>query len=907
MPDWQQYVRQNLRLSGLKAEREAEVIEDLAQQLEDAYAEALHSGLSPSQAEAAAKTHITDWPALEKHVESSRCGRESVMSALQNRVEDRDLARGGKFSLFTGLLQDVRFGLRMLRKNPGFTLTVAFTLALGIGANTAMFSLVDAILLRPLPYSEPQRLIVVGTNQLGESRMSPMGTADFLAWRDRQQSFEQVAVLDGAGTFALSGMGAPERIPGVGVSANFFSIFGVAPLKGRGFLPGEDRPGAPGAVVVSERFWRDHLDSDPNVLNRALTLDGKHYAIVGVMPRHFRFPPSDPVDLWAIRVLRPPAGRPPFGLHALGRLKLGVSMRQAEAELDEIIAQVNAQYPSSTPLAGVVMPMKEWMVSEVSTPLLVLLGAIALLLLIAVVNVANLLLARATVRQREVALRMALGASRTRVVRQLLAESTVLSLLGGTLGLLLAYLAVRAFLSFGPGQMPRLNEVGINSGVLLFTFVVCVGSGILFGLAPALETYRAELGNPLKDTNRSFSSASAPGTHRALVVLEVALALVLMIGSGLLIRSFVRLSNVNPGVQTDHVLTAAISLSNKYSDQQIVQFWRQFLEKVQALPDVKAVGITMSLPPNLLAITNPFTVEGQDYDRHRRLQLAEEMSVSPDYFRTLGIPLIRGRFFSTSDRVEGEKDPMIVIINETMAKQYFGAKDPIGSRIQTGDPNPSSPWETIVGVVGDVKYSGLDSPSEPAIYVPYNENSWAGWAREMYLVVKSRESAQQIVPAIRAELTSMDATLPIGKVRTMDERLDESLVQQRFRMWLVSGFAGLALLLSAIGIYALISYSVSQRTREIGVRVALGARPGNVLGMVLRDGLKLVLCGLLLGWIGAFSATRVMRSLLYSTSSTDLLSFVTTSFMLIVVALLACYIPARRATQVDPMIALRYE
>jgi putative ABC transport system permease protein len=907
MPDWAQYVRQNLRLSGLKAEREADVVEDLAQQLEDAYTEALRSGLSPSQAEATAKTHITDWSAIERQVESSGLGRESAMSALQNRLEDRDLAKSERFSFLTGLLQDVRFGLRMLRKNPGFTLTVAFTLALGIGANTAMFSLVDAILLRPLPYPEPHSLIVVGTNQVGESRMNPMGTADFLAWRDRQHSFEQVAVFDSGGAFALSGMGTPERIPGVGVSANFFSIFGVAPLRGRGFLPGEDRPGAPGAVVVSERFWRDHLDSDPNVLNRALTLDGKQYAIVGVMPGRFRFPASDPVDLWAIRVLGPPAGRPPFGLHGIGRLKTGVSIQQAEAELAEIVAQVNAQYPSSTPLAGVVMPMKEWMVSEVSTPLLVLLGAIALLLLIAVVNVANLLLARATVRQREVALRMALGASRGRVVRQLLAESTMLSLLGGGLGLLLAYLALRAFLVFGPGQTPRLNEVGINSGVLLFTFAVCVGSGVLFGLAPALETYRPELSDPLKDANRSFSSASAHRTHRALVVLEVALALMLMIGSGLLIRSFVRLSNVSPGVQIDHVLTAGISLSNKYSDQQVTQFWRQFLERVQALPDVKAVGITMSLPPNLLEITNPFTVEGQDYDRHRKLQLAEEMSVSPGYFRALGIPLIRGRFFSTSDKVEGEKDPMIVIINETMAKQYFGGKDPIGSRIQTGDPDPNSRWETIVGVVGDVKYSGLDSPPEPAIYVPYNENSWAGWARAMYLVVQSSGNPQQIVPAIRAELASMDSTLPLGRVRTMDERLDESLVQQRFRTGLVSGFAALALLLSAIGLYALISYSVSQRTREIGVRVALGAGPGNVLGMVLREGLKLLLFGLLLGWVGAFSVTRLMRSLLYSTSTTDVFSFLTTSILLIAVALLASYIPARRATKVDPLVALRYE
>jgi putative ABC transport system permease protein len=437
--------------------------------------------------------------------------------------------------------------------------------------------------------------------------------------------------------------------------------------------------------------------------------------------------------------------------------------------------------------------------------------------------------------------------------------------------------------------------------------VVCVGSGILFGLAPALETSRPQLSDPLKDANRSSSSASAHRTHRTLLVFEVALALLLMIGSGLLIRSFVRLNNVSPGIQPDHVITATISLSNKYSDPQIPQFWKQFLEKVQTLPGVKAVGISMSLPPNLLEITNPFTVEGQGYDRHRKLQLAEEMSVSPDYFRALGIPLIKGRFFSPSDRVEGEKDPKIVIINESMASQYFGGKDPIGGRIQTGEPDPRSPWETIIGVVGDVKYSGLDSGPQSTIYVPYNENGWAGWAWSMYLVVRSSGSAQQIVPAIRSQLASMDATLPLARVRTMDELLDESLVQQRFRTWLISGFAALALLLSAVGIYALISYSVSQRTREIGVRVALGAQRSNVLGMVLKEGLKLLLFGLLLGWIGALAATRVMKSLLYSTSATDAVSFLATSITLVVVALLACYIPARRATKVDPMVALRYE
>jgi len=822
-------------------------------------------------------------------------------------VKDQVRAVGWE-SVLEIFVQDVRYGVRMLLKAPLFTAVALTTIAIGIGANTAIFSLVDAILLRPLPYPEPQHLIVVGTHQREESGMSPMGTADFLAWRDHQQSFEEVAIFDAAGrSFALSGMGTPERIPGVGVSANFFSVFGVAPLKGRGFQPGEDRPGAPGVVVISEQFWRDHLGSDPEVLSRTLTLDGKQHTIVGVMPAGFRFPSRRPVDVWAIRRLYPPDGRPPYGLTALGRLKPAVNIRQAEAELDGIAAQVTAQYPSSPDLFAVMMPMKEWMVSDLSTALLVLLGAIGLLLLIAVVNVANLLLARATVRQREVAMRMAMGASRKRIVCQLLTESTVLSLMGGFLGLLLAYVAVRAFLAFGPGDMPRLNEVSINSGVLLFTFVICVGSGVLFGLAPAIETSRPSLADPLKDANRSTSSASAHRTHRALLVFEVALALVLMIGSGLLIRSFVRLSSVSPGVRVDHVITAAISLPYKYEEPQIKQFWREFLEKVQLVPGVKATGITMSLPPDLLAITNPFTVEGQGYDRHHKLQLAEEMAVSPDYFRALGIPLIKGRFFSPSDKVEGEKDPMLVIINETMAKQYFGNKDPIGRRIQTGDPNPSAPWETVVGVVGNVKYSGLASGPGPTIYVPHNENGWVGWTRAMYLVVRSSGNAPDLVPAIRSQLANIDNTLPLAQVRTMDELLDESLVQQRFRTWLISGFAALALLLSAIGLYALISYSVSQRTREIGVRVALGAQRGNVLKVVLKEGLQLLAFGLLLGLVGAFAATRIIQSLLYSTSATDALSFLATSVTLIAVALLACYIPARRATKVNPMVALRYE
>jgi predicted permease len=589
-----------LKELGKRDKTESELTEELNTYLQSAAEAKVQAGATPEEALRSARLELG--------------GMETVKHQVR--------AVGWEFALEV-FAQDIRYGVRMLRKSPLFTAVAVAAIAIGIGANTAMFSLVDAILLRSLPYTDPQRLIVVGTQERGGSGLNFMGTADFLAWRDHQQSFEQVAVLNQAGrSFALTGMGEPERIPGVRVSANFFSVFGVAPLKGRGFQPGEDRPGAPGVVVISEQFWRNHLGSDPDVLSRVLTLDGKLHTIVGVMPAGFRFPSSGAVDMWAIRTLNPPAGRPPYGLLAFGRIKPGVSVRTATAELSEIAAQVTAQYPSSPNLFGVMMPMKEWMVSQVSTALLVLLAAIALVLLIVVVNVANLLLARATVRQREVAVRMALGASRKRIVRQLLTESAVLSLLGGVIGLLLAYIAVRAFLAFGPGQMPRLDEVGINSGVLLFTFVVCVGSGLLFGLVPALESSRPSLSDPLKENNRSSSSASAYRTQRALLVVEVGLAMLLMVGSGLLIRSFVRLTDVNPGIQTDHVITAAISLPNKYSNPaQVTQFWQQFLEKVQTLPGVKAAGITMSLPPNLLAITNPFTVEGQGYDRNRPYSL----------------------------------------------------------------------------------------------------------------------------------------------------------------------------------------------------------------------------------------------------------------------------------------------
>lgn len=878
-------------LEGVKALLHRETVDrELNDELHDyiqcAIAEKVRNGATPEEALRSARVEFGSIEAVKQEVRTT--GWESVVESFG---------------------QDVRYCIRILRKSPLFTAVAIATIAIGIGATTAMFSVVDAVLLRPLPFPGSQRLMMLGAHARGGTGMKAIGIADFTAWRDHQNSFERVAAFDGAaGTFALSGLGDPEKVPGAGVTADFFAALGVQPLMGRFFQPGEDRPDAPALVVISPQFWRDHLASDPNVLGRSIVLDGTPHTIVGVTPGWFRFPSSNPIDVWAVRTLPHPVSRPPYSLRAFGRLRPGVSVRAAEAEFDGIASQVSSQYPSSADLVGHLVPMKEWMVENVSTALFVLLGAIFLLLLLAVVNVASLLLARATLRVREVAVRMALGASRRRVVRQLLTESVLLSVAGGAIGLLLAYLSVRAFMVVGPGRIPRLQEVALNCSVLLFTSLTCVGSGILFGLAPAFIASRTKLGEPLKRSQRSMTSRDAHRAQRAFVVAQVALALLLMIGSGLLVRSFLRLRSVDPGIRADHVITAAIALPKSYSDApRNTQFWMQFLQKVQSLPGVTAVGITMSLPPNLLEINNPFTVEGQGYDRNRALQLAEEVPVSPDYFRSLGIPLIAGRFFSPSDRVEDEHDPMLVIINETMAKRYFPNQDPVGRRIQTGDPDPKAPWETIVGVVGDVKYSGLDAAPAPTLYVPFNEYGWSEWSREMYLVVRSGEDPGTLAAAICLELKNMDSSVPLAQVRTMEQLLDESVMEQRFRTWLLGSFASLALLLSAIGIYAVVSYSVNQRTQEIGVRIALGAKSRDVLAMVLAEGFWLLAAGSLLGISGALMGTRLLRTLLYSTSTTDALSFAATVMILCGVALLACYIPARRATRVDPMVALRAE
>jgi putative ABC transport system permease protein len=804
------------------------------------------------------------------------------------------------------LRQDLRYGFRMLLKTPGVTAVAITAIALGIGANTAIFGLIDAVLIRPLPYPNSERLMVAGIQQPGDNaQYHPFGDVDFLAWHDRQTSFEHVAAFDLDNNSTLTGHGLPERVRGALVTPDFFSTLGANPLLGRTFRSDEDRPRSGLTVVVSQSFWRTHLDSDRKAVGRSITLDGKPYTVVGVMPPGFHFPRRDRTDLWMIKTIAILQSRPPYYLTAFGRLKTGVTANQAQAELTAIASQVTQQFPASPYQVASIVPLKEFLVGNIRLPLLVLSRAVCFVLLIALVNVANLLLARATARQKEMAVRRALGAGRLRIARQILTESVLLATIGGAAGLLLAKWSVDTFVALGPSYIPRLSEVGINVRVLLFTAALSVLAGIMFGLVPALGGFSSSLSETLKKGSRTSSTSTGQKTRGLLVISEFALALMLLVGAGLLLRSFLRLQQVNPGFNTGHILTMHISLpETRYAQEsQLEQFWQQFLERVQQLPGVKAAGITMSLPPNLRWITNPFTLESQGFDPSRPLQLAEEMSISRDYFKALGIPLAKGRFFTDKDKDAAH----VIIINEEMAKHYFPQQDPIGKRLQTGDPNPNAPWETIVGVVGNVKYSGLDSPPTPQLYVPFNSAGWLGWSHSMYLAIRTSRNSANLVSAVRQAIGSFDRDIPLANMATMDQLLDESVAEQRFRTWLLGGFAALALLLASVGIYAVMSYSVGQRTGEIGVRMALGARPQDVLRLVLSQAARLAAIGLLVGIVGAFALTRTMSSLLFSVSPSDPMSFAIACLILVSVALLASFIPARRATKVNPVVALRYE
>jgi len=817
--------------------------------------------------------------------------------------------------------QDLRYGVRMLLKRPGFTVVAVITLALGIGANTAIFSVVNAVLLRPLPYDEAGRLVFLTERHPQFAEMS-VSYPDFTDWRARNHVFESIGVYN-FGDYNLTGSGSPEQLRGGRASADLFTALRVRAALGRLFTNEEDKPGAPAVVVLSHELWQRRFGGNPNILNQSLTLNERPYTVIGVMPPTFRFARRTqmwvPVGQLSDQPSWQERGNHP-GLRGVARLGAGVRLEQARVELDAIAAQLEQQYPDSNKHVRVrIIPLLENYVHDVRRALWVLLGAVGLVLLIACANVANLLLARAATRQREMAVRVALGASRWRVARQLLTESLLLAVVGGALGLLLAEWGVDLILAFGRDSIPRANEISLDGRVLAFTVAVSVLTGIIFGLAPALQSSRADVQEALKETSRSTTG----GRHRlrqGLVVAEVALTLVLLVGAGLLIRSFYRLQQVNPGFVDEHVLSFSVSLpEQKYPDEhQWLNFYQQVIEKLRALPDVKGVSLASRVPMGGNDWQSGFRVVGQPPPPPGQGPSMEVSIVSPDYFRTLGIPLLRGRYFTEQDNQSNLSEEKLrglnqrqrlraglktMIVDEEFARRHWPNEDPVGKRILWGQ-GPDDPPLTIVGVVGRVK---LYKPNEPAGFVqgyfPFFEMPDNG----MSFVVKTALEPEQIIAAARQQVQAVDADRPIYDLKTLTQLRAESIAPQRFNLLLLGLFAAVALVLAVVGIYGVMSYAVTQRTHEIGLRMALGAQTHDVLKLVVGQAMKLALVGVALGLMGAVALTRLMTNLLFGVSATDPATFAAIAVLLTLVALLACYLPARKATKVDPMVALRYE
>ncbi len=799
------------------------------------------------------------------------------------------------------LLQDLRYGVRMLWKAPAFTVVAVVTLALGIGANTAIFSVVNAALLRPMPYRDSTRLMMLF--HAYEKLNLPRATVSPLAldyYRQNVRSLEDLAAFTGyRGPENLTGSGTPEQVRSVLVSGSFFGVLGVEPMLGRAIAPADDQPGSNRVVVLSYALWKQRFAADYGVLGRDLTLDGNNYTIVGVMPQTFQYPQR--AELWVPMGFTPPQWKDQMEfLMVIGRLKPGVSPGAAQAEMAKVSAEVLKIYPELGAVGwhGIAVPFREVQVGDIRPALLVLLGAVGFVLLIGCANIANLLLARSAARQKEIAIRAAMGASRGRVVRQLLTEGVLLSLIGGALGLMLGYWGLDVLLRLVPSST-RLAAftVSIDRNVLLFTIGVSVVTGLIFASAPAIQSARTALADTLKEGGRT---SAASGHHRlrsGLVIAEIALALVLLAGAGLMIRSFLRIQETDPGFDRHRVLTLELSLPQpKYQEKpRVAEFYRQLSERVSALPGVLASGLTSMLPLDN-NWTNSFRIDGKPMTPPPHAHAAV---ASGEYFNAMRIPLRQGRFFGPADNASG---PLVVVIDEALARAYFPNENPLGRRITLSDQKPE--WREIVGVVGAVRHSDpLARETKGQLYLPYLQYP----APKMALAVRTAGDPVALAGAIRNQVLAIDSDQPIAEIKTMDTLLSEYVAQPRFNMVLLAVFAGLALLLAAVGIYGVIAYSVTQRTHEIGVRMALGARRQDVLRLVLSHAMRLAAAGLLIGLVGAFVATRVLSSMLYGIKSTDPVTFIAMSLLLGGMAALAGYLPARRAMRVDPMVALRYE
>ena len=809
--------------------------------------------------------------------------------------------------------KDIRYGLRMLLKAPSVSIVATIALALGIGANTAIFSVINAVLLRPLPFSNSEQLMAVWeSDQTRGVLRGSYSYPNFMDLREQNHSFDQVASYHQS-DFIMTGRGEPARLQGEVVTANLFQVLGVAPILGRTFLPNEDKPGDTGLVVVlSQALFQRRFNSDASVLNQSVILDGKSYTIVGVMPGSFEFPiQNEPVQLWTT-IAGDATGNEPITtqrgahfLHAIGRLKNGVSQQQAQVEVNTIAARLEQQYPDTNTHHGIKLePALLALVGDIRPALLILLGAVACVLLIACANVANLLLARAMTRHKEMAIRSALGASRMRIVRQLLTESVILSLAGGGLGLLLAVWWSDLLVALGKNSIPRALHVGVDWRVLGFTLGVSVFTGIVFGLIPAIHSSRTELTESLKEGGRgSGEGARRNRTRGFLVVSELAVAVVLLVGAGLLLQSLWRLQQVRSGLNPINVLTFSVALPDiKYEGEKQSRFYEDLVAHLKLMPGVQSASNVIPLPLSGDRFGISFQIDGRPVARKDEPS-ADFFSVGVDYFRTMGIPIVKGRDFN--DRDQHKTNPVIVV-TESFARKFFPGEDPLGRRIQPGlntFDNEHSTMREIVGVVGDIRNRSLNTEPTPAYYVPQTQTPFD----QMTVVVKTTNDPRSIVAAVTKEVGALDRDLPVFGVKTMDEYLAASVAAPRFNTTLLSIFAAVALALTIVGLYGVMSYAVAQRTNEIGIRMALGAQTRDVMRLVVKQGVKLVALGLALGLVGSFALMRLLTALLFGVTKHDPLTFAAVSVLLAAVALLACYIPARRATRIDPLAALRYE
>jgi len=804
------------------------------------------------------------------------------------------------------VIQDIRYGVRTLLKNPGFTAVAVIALALGIGANTAIFSVVNTVLLKPLPYGDPDRLVYIWANPPRDAQQqNPVSPLDFQDWRSQSRSCVGMAART-ARNFNLTSGDSPERVLGEMVTEGYFAVLDVKPLLGRFFTPAEGEVGNDHVVVLGNRLWQRRFGGDSGVVGRTLLLNNIPYTVVGVGPDDHRAS----IELWTPLTLATESqDRGWHTLTVLGRLKPGVDAAQADAELKTIAAGLGRQYAvTNKGWSATVVPMQEMIVKDIRGALLILLGAVGFVLLIACANVANLLLARVAARQREIAIRTALGAGRARIMRQLLTESVVLGLAGGAIGTLLALWGTDLLSKLSMAGLPRTTEIAVDGPVLLFALGASVLTGIVFGLLPALQASRPNLTQPLKEGARALAGGIGGRRVRNLLVLsEVALALLLLIGAGLLIRSFATLQQIDTGFDPSDVLTVQMALSeSKYqSPETQAGALDGILTRIKNLPGVQSAAITSALPlaqaggSNLL-----FTVEGRPIPAPTDAPSAWLRLCSPDYFTVMKIPVVKGRAFSESERIG---QPLVAMVNETMARRMWPGEDPVGKRLTIGVPVDMPPdsieWFSVVGVVGDVRHSALTSEPGMELYVSSRQNP----PLSMSLVVRTAGDPLSLGSSIRREVSAVDRDLPLFQMQTMESVVAGSLARPRFYMLLLGIFAGVALLLAAIGIYGVIAQTVSQRTHEIGIRMALGAQRRDVLLMVVRQGMALAGAGVAVGLICAFVLTRLMESLLYGVSATDPLTFIAVAAGLVCVALVACWIPARRATRVDPMTALRYE